>query len=288
LTARLNALQSGQLDLIQLSADQYPRAQAMEKTGNFKIEAYSGIIDFELFLNAKTPGLDKPEVRQAINYAIDRQSIDDGIMNGQCPATTQQFGPGVPGHAADVENNYKYDPDKAKQLLAAAGVTNLNLNFVQPGVLPHSQIAAAVQAQLEKVGIHLTIQASGQPATAILDYRQGKYAGIVFNVSTLYPDVSYVIRDFYTGVNNPAGPGVLPPGFVDAAAKAKNLPLGSSERDQAYQDLTRMLAQQPLNAPICVAKALWIGSSKVIGMDQLSGTRSVFGTADTRLVSIAK
>jgi hypothetical protein len=60
------------------------------------------------------------------------------------------------------------------------------------------------------------------------------------------------------------------------------------ERDKAYQDLTRMLAQQPLNVPICVAKALWIGSKKVIGMDQLSGTRSVFGTADTRLVSIAK
>jgi peptide/nickel transport system substrate-binding protein len=83
-------------------------------------------------INTKNnPALQKLEVRQALAYAIDRQALVQTKLPEGAEVATQFMPDTVAGFASDVQQ-YPYDPQKAKDLLAAAGATNLTLNFYYP------------------------------------------------------------------------------------------------------------------------------------------------------------
>ena len=67
------------------------------------------------------PALGKVEVRQAINYAIDRDAMLKAVAQGHGTVTGQIFPETSPGYDPALDDDYPYDPDKAKQLLAEAG-----------------------------------------------------------------------------------------------------------------------------------------------------------------------
>jgi peptide/nickel transport system substrate-binding protein len=70
--------------------------------------------------NTQVKPFDDKRVRQAFNYAVDKKSIVQEITQmGSLPANGV-LPPGMPGHDPDLQG-YSYDPDRAKQLLAAAG-----------------------------------------------------------------------------------------------------------------------------------------------------------------------
>lgn len=71
--------------------------------------------------NVKKPPFDNPKVRQAFAYALDRNYYPELLQSGQKP-TTSFISPGLVGYNPNV--GLKYDPQKAKQLLAEAGYPN--------------------------------------------------------------------------------------------------------------------------------------------------------------------
>jgi peptide/nickel transport system substrate-binding protein len=159
------------------------------------------------FLNLDAAGrtdpkgpLTKQKVRQAIEYAIDRQSIAKNLMQGgsrvpDAPCFPTQFG--CDGNAAV---KYPYDPAKAKALLAEAGYPNGFETEMVSFML--SPFEGAVQNYLKAVGInlkvtHLQVQASVQRA------RDGK-TPIDFTNWGSYSinDVSAILPNFYSGASD--------------------------------------------------------------------------------------
>ena len=67
------------------------------------------------------PPFDKKEVRQAINYAIDKQAIVDSFFEGRAEIAKNPMPPSISGYNDEIEG-YAYDPEKAKELLAEAGL----------------------------------------------------------------------------------------------------------------------------------------------------------------------
>ena len=57
-------------------------------------------------------------VRQAINYAFDRDALLEQIGGGFGETTSQVFGPDSTGFVPELEDYYTYDPEKARELLA--------------------------------------------------------------------------------------------------------------------------------------------------------------------------
>jgi len=110
----------------------------------------------------KTPGyfepLTKKEVRQAINYAIDKKSIADNIYMGTASVAKNGMPPFMLGYNDDVED-YTYDPAKAKRLLAEAGypdgfeVTLYVMPVSRPYMFDPPKIGEAIQSYLAAVGI---------------------------------------------------------------------------------------------------------------------------------------
>ena len=114
----------------------------------------------------KTPGyfepLTKKNVRQAINMAIDKQSIIDNIYMGRAIKAKNGMPPFMLGYNDKIKD-YPYDLERAKELLAESGYPNgfevtLHITSVsRPYMFDPPRIAEAIQSYLAAVGIKVKI-----------------------------------------------------------------------------------------------------------------------------------
>lgn len=157
-STRIAALVNGEADII--STVPPLQATQVEEAPAARIEASSvSVQPIWGGLIVDRPELQDVRVRKAINHAVNKQAIVDRLLRGYgrvmgqpCPSETSCWNP-------DVEP-YAYDVEKAKALLAEAGVTNMDLVINFPtGVVPQGDILSqAIAADLQKVGINATIQ----------------------------------------------------------------------------------------------------------------------------------
>lgn len=119
--------------------------------------------------NLKRKPFDDVRVRKAINYAIDKQEIIDGVYLGLGINIASPYKPGTRWSNPDLKN-YAYDPEKAKALLKEAGfVANkdgvlerdgkpLSFEILTNQNKEREKSAVLIQRRLKAVGIHVTIR----------------------------------------------------------------------------------------------------------------------------------
>jgi peptide/nickel transport system substrate-binding protein len=147
--ALANAVVSGQADvagaLDSTTIDMVESRQSIVKSGGT-------IVGFPVTdkTGATTPAFAEEAARQAIGYAIDRQKLVDDLHPGARP-TTQLFPEAATGFDPALDEEFGYDPDKAKQLLADAGFPDgFEMNITVLG--QPSEDLVAIQGQLAEVG----------------------------------------------------------------------------------------------------------------------------------------
>jgi peptide/nickel transport system substrate-binding protein len=106
-------------------------------------------------VNQKHPELSKPEVRQALKYLIDYEGMQNSFLNGQY-VIHQNFLPKTFLGSVD-ENPFALNVEKAKELLAAAGVENLELEVGVREAQERIEIAQSLQNTMAQAGITLNI-----------------------------------------------------------------------------------------------------------------------------------
>ena len=109
-----------------------------------------------LAMNNKQAPLDNVKVRQAISHAINRQEIIDGAMFGYGTPIGTHFAPHNPDYV-DLTGLSAHDPEKAKALLAEAGVSGLKLRMHLPPPTYARRGGEIIAAQLRAVGIDTEI-----------------------------------------------------------------------------------------------------------------------------------
>jgi len=153
--AMTNALLAGQLDIANVSP---ANLTAFEGNDQFKIQEVPTLSFVTIITNWQLAGLTDVRARQALLYATDRQALCDQIEKGYCSLTDQPFPEGYVNNDPSIDQVlYPYDPEKAKELLAEAGITDLKLSAMmwEESLMPVMQ---AVQEQWKAVGIDLDIQ----------------------------------------------------------------------------------------------------------------------------------
>jgi ABC-type transport system substrate-binding protein len=163
--------------------------------------------------NDVTPFTDK-RVRQALNYAIDRDAIDKALFQGLAVPMTSPLPESQWGFDAALKG-YGYDLEKAKKLLEEAGVKpGMKVEFLTynspRGYNPAGpDLATAIQGYLQKLGIEADVRKVDMGAN-LSTIRSGKYQGM-FMVG-------------WTGDNGD------PDNFVGELFNSKNIPVGNTAR----------------------------------------------------------
>jgi peptide/nickel transport system substrate-binding protein len=153
---RMLKVQAGELDAAIFVP--FSRVAELKKDPNLTVHLDPSTREDHLLINHSHEPMGKKEVREALDYAIDKKGIIDTVIFGLGEVANSYIPKGALYYNADNPVR-PYDPDKAKALLEAAGVKNLTLTYiVNAGNEVDEQIAVLLQQQLAKVGVTATIQ----------------------------------------------------------------------------------------------------------------------------------
>ena len=120
INARMAALEAGEIDWMDgLSAD---NATYLKKLDNLRVSERKTLYVWFITLDMREGPLSDIRVRQALNYAVDKESLIRDVLGGAAERSyaplSKQFGD---YYAGDKVKHYDYDPNKAKALLKEAG-----------------------------------------------------------------------------------------------------------------------------------------------------------------------
>lgn len=200
---RESLLLSGEVDI----ALAPPLTDLTSLGSNPDIKVINSVSNRVIFIgiNTKTKYLDDPRVRQALNYAIDKEAIVKNILLGYAKTVVSPMPSGFFGFC-ETKPQYSYDPEKAKALLKEAGVPDkLEVRFVSSTgrYLQDFQVSEAVAGYLKAVGIETKVQTTDwgtylswitgkKPEEAVTDLYFLGWAGG-------YPHGSHTMSMFQTG-----------------------------------------------------------------------------------------
>jgi len=103
------------------------------------------------------PPFDDVRVRQALNYAIDREALNEAVYDGRGEPMWGFFASDSPFHNDELDGYYDHDPERARQLLAEAGQSDLTFeSFFTPGV--SQRAVEIIQAQVAEAGITMNVK----------------------------------------------------------------------------------------------------------------------------------
>lgn len=214
------------------------------------------------------PWKDNKALRQAFNYAVDRETLCNVVMEGQRVPATGIVPPGIPGYQTKAME-YTYDPEKAKQLLEEAGYPNgqglpeLTLGY-NTGV-GHDVIAQFIQANLKDVGVSFKIE--GYEWGTYLDLIQGEQITF-FRLGWLadYPIMdNFLYPLFYSenaGVDNMTQ--YKNPEVDELLLKARSTP-DEDERLELYRQAEKLILEDAPIIPLMFYKTSRVYSDKVGG-----------------------
>jgi peptide/nickel transport system substrate-binding protein len=148
------AFEAGELDCTKITSNSYARYQK-ELPENSKLSIAGALQYMWMGLNIENPKLQDIRVRQAIQHAVDKDSIIQGAYSGTAEPSFGVVCPGLIGRR--LETGYSYDPAKAKALLDEAGVSGLNLTLRTLNAQERVLAAQIIQANLAAIGITVEI-----------------------------------------------------------------------------------------------------------------------------------
>ncbi|QQE79158.1 ABC transporter substrate-binding protein [Alicyclobacillus sp. SO9] len=203
-------------------------------------------------LNNKMAPFNKKAVRQAMEYAINKQAIVQ-ILNGQAVTANQPLPPNVPGYETNLPKSiqYNYEPTKAKQLLKQAGVTASKLHVtLYSQNSPHQmKIDKSIQSDLKAIGIDVTLKA--MPWSKFLSVvRKGKAQMFFLNWVQDYPDASDFLMLFKSTQAPDNNSSMYKNTNVDKWLKQARDTSNSQQRIQLFHKVTNQIMQDAPWVPV--------------------------------------
>ncbi|CAM3761412.1 ABC transporter substrate-binding protein [Cohnella lubricantis] len=250
------ALQNGEINVAYVDpAD----VNTIESTGKFDIQAYSeGRLGYLLFNeDSDTGALAKKEVRQAISYALNRDEMIQAVYGSSDYADPAKSFVTPDGlfFTNDVPT-YDNDPEKAKELLASAGVSNLKLRFiVSSGNKAQEAASLYIQQKLKAVGIDVELQnmdstAYGQKFSDVTakDYELA-FGGYIMGYD---PDAYSILYKSGAGANYTRYKNEkVDQLFVQGGSEGD-----PAKRGEIYQELQKTIAEDAVIYPVAYTKTI--------------------------------
>ncbi len=264
------ALQTGDADVV----NPFPAAFAQQLKANpdMTLSTTDGSAVFWVSLNTKMKPLDDVRVRQALNYATDREGIVKAFMQGFAKPANSPLAPVTPGYDKSLAP-YSYDVEKAKQLLKEAGYPD---GFSMSTIVQEqeSRIGELLQAMWAKAGVKLDVrkmEGGVWSKAAFLDPAGKEKDGIGSSIASWSSGVNGADLQFrplyYSKSASPAGANL---GFfsdpkldelIDKAAST----LDEKARNAIYVDAQKLVNEQAPHVLLFTKQDLFATRASVKG-----------------------
>ena len=206
----------------------------------------------------------KLEVRQALSYAIDTETIVNAVYKGNGEATNQLANKGSWSYNPSVVG-YPYDPEKARALLEEAGYGGgFDTKLYSRNDAEVVALDTAIADYLSEVGINVEINAVEAGQFMMLQIMQGWPEGILMGQVQAYPNIHLLMKDFTSfGHVGFAKSTVHYDELDNVVAEAIHAPDFDTKRDLIRQLQVMFIDEYALIMPVVTAGSLYLKSAKL-------------------------
>jgi peptide/nickel transport system substrate-binding protein len=239
--SRESLLLAGQADMIIL-----PPVSDLRRLDTGKTKVLLAPSDRSIFIQIKTPRITDVRVRQALNYAVDKQAMIKTLLFGAGDILDAPMSNKLNGYCRT--GSYDYDPAKARSLLQQAGVTNLTLSMGTPTgrYLQDAEVAQSIVSYLHDVGVTANLETmdwASYIAQTSAPLTQQKFDIHLLGWAPQFLDASFQMQQFESSNHPPAG---LASSFyqnpdVDSLVKQASLEVDKAKRDKLYCDASKII-----------------------------------------------
>ncbi len=235
---RMLKLQGGETDVI----DFVPLSQlaSLDAQDSITAKPFTIASIYFIMLNNSVKPLDDVKVRQALNYATDKEAIAKTVFFGQATVANAPIPPGM--YQDKDLPGYPYDLAKAKELMAASSAPDgFKLEMqVRSGNADYANIATIVKDEWSKIGVDVNL-VNLETSVVRTNYRSGNYqaepSGWTNDMNDPTQIVNYEMNGgpgmqfaYWTRYNNPE---------LNAEIAAADVELDPAKRQQMYYDIQK-------------------------------------------------
>ena len=245
-TVRANMVKTGEANIgFQISADDVSRMPKTVRQQTVEVAFFK--------MNTQGGPLDDIRLRQAVAHAIDVKTIAESIYAGLATPNNAMVGPSAVGYNPDLPP-YKYDPDLAKKLVAEAGGTGKELNFIYRIGWPTrvEEVTEAIADYLGKAGFKVKlvpmevakwneVNRAGGPGPGKTDMLMSSHGNDLMDSASTFESY-YTCKGLLSTACFPELENMLGP----AVAK------GGAERDQALRAVWKEAADKYATVPLFI------------------------------------
>jgi peptide/nickel transport system substrate-binding protein len=244
--ARIVEIEAGTIDIaVRVPPAEIERLQA---NPNIDVVITPGLRTIYIFFNVTEAPFDDVRVRQAVNYAVDKEALVRDLFSNAALVSSAPFAPPIFGYAE--QEFYKRDVEKAKALLAEAGVaqgTKVVLYHPTGRYIQDALVADAVRAQLREIGLDVELRTLEWPQyvphvrKTKADGNDVQFAMLGWGTPTM--DADYALFALFHSTEHP-------PGFngafynnpeVDALLDEARSTLDATARLEAYKKAIQII-----------------------------------------------
>jgi peptide/nickel transport system substrate-binding protein len=216
--------------------------------------------------NIANAPLDNKFVRQALNYAMNRQRFVDSVLLGLSRPITLPWIPTSPAYDAQKANYFTFDLEKAKALLAQAGVGPFSMEYlISPNFPELSTFGQIYQADLATIGVTLTIKQTESAAffTAINNRTYPGMFAITSARANLAPGITILSTQGYNADLNNEG---FASDEYSSLATSIATETDAQKQKQLYSQLNDLLVDEAFAVAIAAASPRMLLKSAVQGV----------------------
>ncbi|HEY4200440.1 MAG TPA: ABC transporter substrate-binding protein [Devosiaceae bacterium] len=223
-----------------------------------------------LRIHMQSPPFNDIRVRQAVQYALDRDGLIGAVWNGAATPASEPITPDIVGYSPDIPVP-AYDPDKAKQLIAAAKADGVpvdtpSLIYTRADIVDNADLLSqAIAEQLNDVGLNVGVQMmEAAPWIDLLRTHPTDKPGFLLEPhNNSLGDASWTANSKYDSSQARSQNRGPLADKADAMIKAANAAQGD-ERQKLYQDFFKFLNDEVVtDAFIAYTQAVYVIGPRV-------------------------
>lgn len=200
--ARVNAIRTRQTDFTFTDG---AGVDSLRQQG-FQVVSYP-FSYYSMKLNRSRSRFSDVRVRRALQMAVNRQAIVNAIFFGYGRSAVQPYTRFSPAYNPAVANLYRFDQERARQQLRAAGLPEgFSFEMLVTGRQPFISVATALQAQFKQIGIDAKV-VPVEPADSARRFVAERAGDALVTLSNTPPDAGQYFERFFSAKspNNPSG-----------------------------------------------------------------------------------